>query len=90
MRRTNIYLDDEQCRALDQLATAQGTSRAALIRRLIDEGLADDGATVDDDIAALEASFGGAPDLRSLQRGEDDRARHLRRVGAVPQDRQSR
>lgn len=90
MRRTNIYLDDEQCRMLDRLATAQGTSRAALIRRLIDEGLADGGRSVDDDIAALEASFGGAPDLRPLKRGEDDRARHLRRVRAMPMGRQDR
>lgn len=90
MRRTNIYLDDAQCRALDELAAAQATSRAAVIRRLIDEGLADGGRSVDDDVAVIEASFGVVPDLRPVRRGEDDRARHLDHVGTLAPQRRRR
>jgi plasmid stability protein len=39
MRRTNIYLTDEQRAALAARAAAEGTSAAALVRRLIDQAL---------------------------------------------------
>ncbi len=83
MHRTNIYLDDAQCQELDELAHDEGTSRAAVIRRLIDEGLLKREPSEERDIAALEASFGGAPELHIIERGDDARARHLRRIGAV-------
>lgn len=79
MRRTNSYLDDDQCVALDELAAERGTSRAAVIRQLLDDGLAGARPSVGDDLAALDASFGGAPEITVSTRGDDDRARHLRR-----------
>jgi hypothetical protein len=36
MKRTNIYLDEAQSAALEQVARTQGISRAELIRHLID------------------------------------------------------
>jgi metal-responsive CopG/Arc/MetJ family transcriptional regulator len=39
VKRTSIYLDDEQTSALDKRARAEGISRAALIRRIIDREL---------------------------------------------------
>ena len=65
MNRTNIYLDEEQARWLDEAARAQGISRAALIRRLIDRGLEQGDGDLESDLAAIEemtnASF---PDWR--------------------------
>ena len=40
MRRTNIYLDDDQLRALKHLAVEEGQSQATLVRRAVDEFLA--------------------------------------------------
>ena len=40
MRRTNIYLDDDQLRALKHLAAEQQQSLAILVRRAVDEFLA--------------------------------------------------
>jgi hypothetical protein len=39
MHRTNIYLTDEEERALSRLAEERGTSKAAIVRDLIDDGL---------------------------------------------------
>ena len=39
MRRTQIYLSDEQHRVLSQRARDLGVSKAAVIRRLLDERL---------------------------------------------------
>lgn len=81
MQRTNIYLDEEQARALDEAARAQGVSRAALIRRLIDRGLDQGDRDVESDLAAIEASFGVlSGDEVAPPRGADERARHLDRV----------
>ncbi|MBV9659575.1 MAG: ribbon-helix-helix protein, CopG family [Acidimicrobiales bacterium] len=40
MHRTNLYLTDEQERALDARARAEGVSRSALVRSIIDRELA--------------------------------------------------
>lgn len=40
MRRTNIYLDDHQLRALKHLAVEEQQSLAAVVRRALDEFLA--------------------------------------------------
>jgi hypothetical protein len=78
MNRTNIYLDEEQTRSLDEAALAQGISRAALIRRLIDQGLAQSGTDLESDLAAIESSFGVLSlDDDLVPRGPDDRSRHL-------------
>jgi hypothetical protein len=78
MNRTNIYLDERQTRSLDELARAQGISRASLIRRLIDRGLDTTDDDLASDLAAIETSFGVlVEETDFLGRGVDDRARHL-------------
>lgn len=57
-RRTNIYLDDEQCDALDARAQAEGLSRAELIRRYLDEALGRGRSDLEHDLAAIDAAFG--------------------------------
>lgn len=42
MRRTQIYLDDDQTVRLDHHAAAEGVTRSTLIRRAVDEYLARD------------------------------------------------
>jgi hypothetical protein len=84
MKRTNIYLGEAQSAALEQVAHAQGISRAELIRRLIDRGVA--GSDADDleaDLSAIRESFGVLRDEDvPLVRGPDERARHLERVAS--------
>lgn len=77
MRRTNIYLDDEQTASLDQLAEQQGVSRAELIRRLIDSALSGEGASRAADLSAIEDSFGAVQDLDFPARGPSDRDGYL-------------
>jgi metal-responsive CopG/Arc/MetJ family transcriptional regulator len=80
MHRTNIYLDERQCEALDRLAAEEGTSRAELIRRVLDRWLAGDDHDVQRDLDAIEASFGVLADLDVPERAPDDRAAHLDRM----------
>ena len=81
MNRTNIYLDEEQVRSLDEVAQAQGISRAALIRRLIDRGLDQSDGDLESDLAAIEASFDVlSGDEEFLARGADKRSQHLDKV----------
>ncbi len=78
MRRTNIYLSDEQRTALAARAATDGTTVAAVVRRLIDRALSDDGDDLVGDITAIEASFGvlrGA-DI-DIDRGDGVRGEHL-------------
>jgi Ribbon-helix-helix protein, copG family len=78
MRRTNIYLDERQAAWLDEAARAQGISRAALIRRLLDRGLDEPDTDLETDLAAIEASFGVLSDEGEfLRRGPDERSRRL-------------
>lgn len=78
MNRTNIYLDEGQARSLDEAARAQGISRAALIRRLIDRGLDQGDGDLESDLAAIEGSFDVlSRDEDFLERGADERSRHL-------------
>ncbi|MBW3604595.1 MAG: ribbon-helix-helix domain-containing protein [Actinobacteria bacterium] len=78
MRRTNIYLTDEQCVQLDRRADAAGVSRAEVIRRLIDAGLAADDDDLARDLDVLHGSFAAlADDDIAFERGDDDRMRHL-------------
>jgi|GEM_PF-910092 len=97
MQRTNIYLEEAQSRALDDVARSQGISRAELVRRLVDQGLDEAGhRDLEADLAAIEEAFGvlvGAPagetspagrlpdDRPPAGWGPDDRSRHLDRVG---------
>jgi metal-responsive CopG/Arc/MetJ family transcriptional regulator len=79
MNRTNIYLDEEQARSLDEAARAQGISRAALIRRLIDRGLDQSRGDLESDLAAIEASFDvlSGDEGGFLTRDADQRSQHL-------------
>lgn len=80
MHRTNIYLDETQTEALDRLATEEGTSRAELIRRVIDQWLAGGDSTVEADLDAIDASFGILSGVAALDRKPDERAEHLDRI----------
>jgi hypothetical protein len=80
MRRTNIYLDEEQTASLDRLAAQEGVSLAQLIRRLIDRTLNSAETSRSADLAAIENSFGAASDVESLSRRPGDRDRHLGRT----------
>jgi hypothetical protein len=84
MKRTNIYLDDEQLRALDDRASGEGISRAELIRRMIDRALDGDGDRSTRRRAfehALDATFGilkGDPDYQPARwEPDDERTRYL-------------
>jgi hypothetical protein len=86
MKRTNIYLGEDQSAALEDIARAQGRSRAEVIRELIDRELSGSGsADLEADLLAIENSFGaiGDDDEAPLDRTPDDRAAHLKRVAGL-------
>ncbi len=62
MVRTQIYLTEEQKRALERVSARAGKPAAALIREAIDTYLRERGD--DDKAKALEASFGLWSDCR--------------------------
>jgi metal-responsive CopG/Arc/MetJ family transcriptional regulator len=80
MHRTNIYLDQRQCEMLDRLAAEEGTSRAGLIRRVLDRWL--EGRDRDDsgDLDSIDASFGVLGDVEAAVRQPDEREEHLARM----------
>lgn len=77
MQRTNIYLEDRQTQALDRLASAEGVSRAEIIRRLIDRGIGNAGGDLATDLAWFDASFGIATDFDAPDRAPGEREAHL-------------
>jgi plasmid stability protein len=84
MRRTNIYLSDEQRAALAARAAAEGTSAAELVRRLIDQALFGTNEDLADDLAAIDASFGTLRgDEIELDRADGERGAHLRRISRL-------
>lgn len=89
MRRTNIYLDEEQTASLDLLAQQEGTSRAELIRRLIDRALTgvDESGSVAADLAAINDSCGVLRGLEPASRQPDDREEHLAEMWRLTGDR---
>ncbi len=86
MRRTNIYLTDEQRAALAARAAAEGTSAAELVRRLIDQALLGASDDLTDDLAAIDVSFGA---LRGdeldidVDWADGRRGEHLRRISQL-------
>jgi hypothetical protein len=59
MKRTTIYLAEDQVPALDRIARAKGVSRAELIRVSIDRAIGwPSGTNLAADLAAIEGSFG--------------------------------
>ena len=83
MQRTNIYLDERQCDALDQWAAGEGIARAELIRRIIDRALAGTDADRERDLEAIRVSFGVLDDVAAPEREPDERSQHLERVWRV-------
>ncbi|WP_026875764.1 CopG family transcriptional regulator [Jiangella gansuensis] len=77
MNRTNIYLTEQQTEALDRLAAQEGTSRAKVIRRLLDRALAGDDDDLATDLAAIDSSFGAYRDVDVISRGSSGREEHL-------------
>lgn len=80
MKRTNLYLDEAQSAAIDEVARAEGISRAELVRRLIDRGIGAAPTDLEADLAAIEESFGVLAGDDFAARGPDARAAHLDRV----------
>jgi hypothetical protein len=80
-RRTNIYLDDEQCEALDARADAEGVSRAELIRRYLDDALGRGRSDLEHDLALIEETFGtlAGVEFDIPDRAADDRQADLDR-----------
>ena len=77
MHRTNIYLDDAQISALDQIATQEGVARAEVVRRLIDRGLGRTGDDATSDLRAIEESFGSVSGAVAAARTPDTRGAYL-------------
>lgn len=82
MKRTNILLEERQVRILDQLATYEGISRAALIRRMIDQALNQQHSNLEADLAAIHESFGALSQswIDLPVREDGDRQLHLERI----------
>ena len=82
MQRTNIYLEERQAVALDQVARRQGVTRAAVVRRYVDQGLTSEQDDVEGDVAALQESFGvlADEDVVAVERSDGERARRLWRL----------
>lgn len=80
MKRTNIYLEERQTEALDQLASKEGVSRAEVIRRLLDRAIGGADDHLERDLGAIEASFGVLDQLEEPRRAHGDREEHLARM----------
>ncbi len=80
MRRTNIYLDDDQAAALEAVARREGVSRAEVVRRLVDRGLSERSADVDADLSAIRESFGVLAEDPAPVHAPDARSAHLDQV----------
>ncbi len=72
VKRTQIYLDDDQDRRLQARAQAAGTTKSALIREAIEQFLNRRSRRAELQ-AALERTAGSLPDLRVPDRDEWDR-----------------
>lgn len=79
MKRTNIYLDEEQTASLDKLAAQEGVSRAELIRLLLNRALTTAGDLASD-LQAINDSFGTLRHLDPPVRRSGGREQHLAQV----------
>jgi hypothetical protein len=84
MRRTNIYLDEEQTAALDERARAQGVSRAELIRRILARELEGTSSSHRRELLrqAIRESFGVLADeeFDDLRSWQSERERYLAQI----------
>lgn len=83
MKRTNIYLDEQQAELLDRLARTEGISRAEMIRRLLDRALRNEVDDVAAGLSAIDESFGVLADTEWPQRRSGDREEHLASMWAI-------
>ena len=72
VKRTQIYLDEDQDRRLERRAAAAGVTKSALIRSAIDRFLSRD-PKPDELKDALEETFGALPGISVPSRDEWDR-----------------
>ena len=72
MKRTQIYIDDDQDRLLERRAKAAGTTKSALIRRAIDAFLMRKRERSEVE-RILDETAGSMPDLQVPSRDEWDR-----------------
>jgi hypothetical protein len=71
MRRTNIYLSEDEQAALDARAVAEGSTRSDVLRAVVDRELnLDEDPEVDAALAELATDI--ARRARSLSRGDPD------------------
>jgi hypothetical protein len=77
MHRTNIYLDERQIAALDEVASARGVSRAELVRDYVDGGLNGGSSDLESDLRAIEQSAGIDPDREPFERRPGEREAYL-------------
>ena len=75
-----MYLDEAQTAVLDEVAYGQGISRAELIRRLLDRGIATTPVDQEADLGAIAESFGVLAAEDFSGRGPDQREAHLDRL----------
>ena len=71
--RTQIYLQPEQRRRLDEIAGARGSSLASVVREAVDLYIAKGPL---DPTSALKRTFGAAPDAAVPDRGDWDERLH--------------
>ena len=69
-KRTQLYLTEEQRRRLDDMGARKGKKMAEMVREAVEVYLAAPHADV---VAALDATFGTAPDIEIPSRDEWDR-----------------
>ncbi|MEO8511786.1 MAG: CopG family transcriptional regulator [Chloroflexota bacterium] len=93
MRRTQIYLDDDQATELSRRAKTRGTTASKMIREAIDQYLAEPEDADERQArfrAAVEASFGIAPYLPDGATYVDElRARDKRRDSDLEERRET-
>ena len=77
MRRTNIYLSDEEQNALDAKAAAEGSTRSDVLRSIVDRELNLDGGD-DSDLDDLLAEL--TPEIAKRARSLSQRDPELRSV----------
>ncbi len=80
MKRTNIYLDEEQTASLDRLAEQEGVSRAEVIRQLLSRALTGGDESLIADVEAINDSFGALRDYDLPVRRQGAREQHLARA----------
>jgi Arc/MetJ-type ribon-helix-helix transcriptional regulator len=85
MKRTQVYLTEEQKAALDDIAKMRSISMAEVVREAVSEYL--DGRTSETRFAVLDETFGAVPEwqdadsvehVRNLRSGWDGRRRRVK------------